>query len=534
MAGAAPLPSLAMARRVVAVAAVLAVAAVALAHVKAASPAEAAAQRVVTYEVRSLGSHGSDMGVFGDTSVEVLNDPRGWGLDGAVRFEPVPSGGQFTLWLAEASTVPSFSSGCSSTYSCRVGRNVIINEERWRANAQPFAVGGGSLGEYRRYVITHEVGHWIGFGHSGCGGPGQLAPVMSQQSITLGGCRPNGAPLASERSQAAALLGVSLGPPTPTGPPTGNLEAIEATGAPDRVRVAGWAAAPSAGSSAVDVHLYAAGQGWNLGAARQPRPDVAAGLPWAGPDHGFDAVITGMPPGLHRACAFAVVPATAESALIGCHLVIVPALFGNLELAADAGRPGHVRLVGWAVDMSAPQDVADVHVYASTGQAWNLGPVRGTRGDLAPLGARPGTQHGFDVVRTLPAGGDVGFCAYAVSPSGARPIGCRTARLSSTPFGALDLVATSGGGLRVAGWAIDPDTAAAIDVHVYATGGGRTVGWNLGAAADARPDVARVHPAYGCCHGFDERLTGAPGGSVRVCAYAIGVRGGGNALLGCR
>ena len=39
-----------------------------------------------------------------------------------------PSGGSFTLWLVAPGRVPGFGSPCSSLYSCRQGRNVIINE----------------------------------------------------------------------------------------------------------------------------------------------------------------------------------------------------------------------------------------------------------------------------------------------------------------------------------------------------------------------------------------------------------------------
>jgi len=48
-------------------------------------------------------------------------------------------------------------------------------------------------------LINHEVGHWFGFEHKDCEGPGQPAPVMRQQSIDLQGCTFNPWPTNEER-----------------------------------------------------------------------------------------------------------------------------------------------------------------------------------------------------------------------------------------------------------------------------------------------------------------------------------------------
>ena len=47
------------------------------------------------------------------------------------------------------------------------------------------------LDDYRAYMINHEVGHYLGFGHVTCPAAGSASPVMQQQSITLNGCEPN-------------------------------------------------------------------------------------------------------------------------------------------------------------------------------------------------------------------------------------------------------------------------------------------------------------------------------------------------------
>lgn len=63
-------------------------------------------------------------------------------------------------------------------------------------------------------VINHEVGHRLGFGHATCPGPGQLAPVMMQQSISLAGCKFNPWPVAGELTtlkQSLQIAGITRG-----------------------------------------------------------------------------------------------------------------------------------------------------------------------------------------------------------------------------------------------------------------------------------------------------------------------------------
>ncbi|MCW2840251.1 MAG: hypothetical protein JWR55_1734 [Aeromicrobium sp.] len=147
-------------------------------------------RKAVTYTVTTRGSVGASLATFKRQAQETYDDPRGWRANG-IRFKRVSSNGDFTLVLSQASKVPSFSSACSTTYSCRVGRFVVINETRWK-NATPTWNGkNGSLRDYRHMVVNHETGHWLERGHVGCGGKGQLAPVMQQQSKGLGGCKIN-------------------------------------------------------------------------------------------------------------------------------------------------------------------------------------------------------------------------------------------------------------------------------------------------------------------------------------------------------
>lgn len=163
----------------------------------AARAAQKAATKNVAYSVTTKGVIRANLAEFRTQANATLNDPRGWARMG-VSFHEVAEGGMFTLVLSEASQMTSFSPGCGAEYSCRAGRYVIINQDRWLGATASWNQAGGSLRDYRHMVVSHEVGHWLGHGHSQCGGVGQLAPVMQQQSINLQGCRFNPWPLDTE------------------------------------------------------------------------------------------------------------------------------------------------------------------------------------------------------------------------------------------------------------------------------------------------------------------------------------------------
>lgn len=157
-----------------------------------------AVRHTVRYTVATRGRIAASVSEFARLAQQTLDDPRGWRGAG-VRFVRVAEGGAFTLFLSQARMVPSFGYPCDSYFSCRVGNAVIINQDRWLGATPVWNGSGRSLRDYRNLVVNHETGHWLGHRHRFCGGPGQLAPVMMQQSKGLHGCRANPWPVPGER-----------------------------------------------------------------------------------------------------------------------------------------------------------------------------------------------------------------------------------------------------------------------------------------------------------------------------------------------
>ncbi|MCL6538762.1 MAG: hypothetical protein K6T28_09305, partial [Acidothermus sp.] len=322
---------------------------------------------------------------------------------------------------------------------------------------------------------------------------------------------------------------VTIPAPDLSGNPRGNFEVVDAR--PGAAHVTGWALDPNT-ADPIRVHAYVDGTWAGAFTASAPRPDVAAVFPTAGPNHGFDALVTGLLGGTHTVCMYAInVGLGTTNPLLGCRSVILPGGNPGGNLEAVQGLPGAVRVVGWALDPDTPDPIV-VHVYVDGG--WGgLGRADGSRADVAAAFPGYGAAHGFDFTVPIGIGGTHQVCAYAINVGvGSRnpEIGCRWVSLpSGPPFGSLDIASGISGGIHVAGWAIDPDVTSPIRVHLYVDGR-----WTAALTADAdRPDVAAAFPGYGAAHGFAADLNTTPGRHT-VCAYAINVGlGGVNPLLRC-
>ena len=151
---------------------------------------------LMTYRVEVETGTGQGAPAFAAAADATLADPASWTGQGRWSLQRVATGNAaFVIRLATPATVDKV---CATVgldtrgyVSCRAGNLVMINLDRWLVAIPDYR---GDVALYRRYVINHEVGHLLGYGHQACPGPGRLAPVMQQQTFGLDGCLANGWP----------------------------------------------------------------------------------------------------------------------------------------------------------------------------------------------------------------------------------------------------------------------------------------------------------------------------------------------------
>jgi hypothetical protein len=156
---------------------------------------EAGAGPTVTFTVEVEDATGIDPAEALTVAEDALFDPRSWARDVHLVRVDDPEQAAIRLLFATPGTVDRLCGEAGldtfGVYSCWNGRFAAINSWRYAFGATGF---DDDNEVYRRYVVNHEVGHGLGHRHVGCPAPGALAPVMMQQSASLGACLANGWP----------------------------------------------------------------------------------------------------------------------------------------------------------------------------------------------------------------------------------------------------------------------------------------------------------------------------------------------------
>lgn len=129
---------------------------------------------------------------------DILAAPRGWARNGVSSFQLVGAGQPYDLMVkiatpgtADALCWAGIHQDTHGEYNCEIPDGVVVNLKRWVKGSPRF---DGPIHEYRALIVNHEMGHFLGYTHQTCAGPGQLAPVMMQQIKGLHGCVANAWP----------------------------------------------------------------------------------------------------------------------------------------------------------------------------------------------------------------------------------------------------------------------------------------------------------------------------------------------------
>ena len=310
--------------------------------------------------------------------------------------------------------------------------------------------------------------------------------------------------------------------------PIGTVD--DATSVEGRLRVRGWVLDPDT-SDSIRANVYVDGGYATSVLAAGTRNDVATAY-GKGSAHGFEATVAAKP-GRHTVCVYAIDSAGGASPSVGCKdVTVVNALpIGGFDAALTGQEQFTAK--GWVLDPDTAEST-HAHLYVDGKYATS---VRATlpRPDVAAAYGK-GDAHGFSVTLAASVGSHE-VCLYGIDSWGGSnaKLRCRTVEVNGMPFGALDAATatTAAGGVRVQGWAIDPNTTDPISVHVYVDGAARKA-----AVADvSRADVAAAH-GMGASHGYDTTVTGLTPGPHEVCVWALdsfgASMGGVNPRLGCQ
>lgn len=166
--------------------------------VAGASAAPNPTARVRTVRVEVEAGLAVDGQRFARLVMGILNNPQGWGADGSVSFARTDAADpDLRVVLASPDTTDALCAPLDTegTFSCGRAGHAVINYLRWVRGAGSFP----DVTSYRQYVVNHEVGHLLGHQHVDCPGPGELAPIMLQQTREVAVCTANGWPFPADR-----------------------------------------------------------------------------------------------------------------------------------------------------------------------------------------------------------------------------------------------------------------------------------------------------------------------------------------------
>jgi GH25 family lysozyme M1 (1,4-beta-N-acetylmuramidase) len=315
--------------------------------------------------------------------------------------------------------------------------------------------------------------------------------------------------------------------PFPTNP-VGQVDYAKASGR-DRAVVKGWAVDFDTGDP-LRLQVSIDGVLQPDATADEWRPDLADQLWLWGTFHGFTLNFNDLAPGLHHACVVARNVGPGVDTHLGCHFFEMPTgpPIGRLEHLAF--EPGGFRLRGWALDPDTDASVLTVVTVDGNGAVATQADVE--RPDVGAFFPDWGPNHGFDILVPTPPAGPHTLCTYLGNLGPGRDIvlDCQSVIAPApNPIGGVIQATVGTGSVSLAGWALDPDTPASLDVTISVDG---TAVGTFPTDVDI-PVIGAFFRGWGSVHGFDITVHGLTKGIHRVCAIAKNQGPGADTTLAC-
>ena len=242
---------------------------------------------------------------------------------------------------------------------------------------------------------------------------------------------------------------------------------------------------------------------------------------------GFSGVIPAGA-GSQRVCATSLDAARGFTRSLGCSLIDAPGTpFGGLEVVAGSFET--IRIAGWAAD---PQTAAPIDVQVRrNGSVVATVKAAGGRPDVAQKRPAYGAAHGFDFeVPAVAGANDICVRFIGVGGGGDKDKGCRRITHAVDPVGGF-AATVNGLGVTVDGWALDPNTPAAVNVRASIDGSAQPTPGSFSASGH-QPGGNPSYPAHGDKHGFSQLLV-LPAGEHDLCLTVVNVGLGQDRSLGC-
>lgn len=307
--------------------------------------------------------------------------------------------------------------------------------------------------------------------------------------------------------------------------PIGSLDIASA--GPGAIRLAGWVFDPNR-VEPTQIHVYVNGALTAFDASGE-RPDLPPIYGDVGTQHGFDVSVPVTSSGVQQVCVYGINYGPGANSVIACRTLNAMAGSPIGVIDTMTSSAGMITVTGWVLDPDTAGSIP-VHIYTDAAGIAYTADV--ARPDIAAAYPGYGSAHGYAATFAAPPGTHT-VCVYGIDIAGSGANsgrGCRSVAVpTGSPIGVIDTVTVTSGSITITGWALDPDTAASIPVHIYTDASG------LAFTADTdRPDIALAYPGYGAAHGYSATFAAAVGRHT-VCVYGIDIAGtGANSGRGCR